>query len=221
MIKPMVRCFRTKSKMFSFITATINPLGGNCKIGCSYCWARSLAKRLNMKKYLGEHRLFPSSFKKKFKEKDFVFVCTMVDLFESTVPACMIQQVLDYIEVSPATFLLLTKNPKRYFDFRIPLNCVCGATIETDLGDLGDRFLFMRELKHPRKMVSVEPILRFSPLFLHRLIAIGPEFVAVGYDNYDNKLDEPSRLLTEMLISNLEAWKIKVYRKTIREKWNA
>jgi len=46
---------------------------------------------------------------------------------------------------------------------------------------------------------------------------IQPEFVAVGYDNYNNHLPEPPLEITENLIHGLEAYEIKVYRKTLRE----
>jgi hypothetical protein len=172
-----------------------------------------------MKKYIGEARLFPQELRKVFHEEDFVFVSDMRDLFDPNVPTAMIQKVLDFIEKSPATFLLLTKFPRRYLEFpRLPTNCVAGATIETDLGFRDDRFYSMTQLEHSRKMVAIEPIMMFSPNFIRRLLPIQPEFVAVGYDNYGNGLDEPSLEITEILILGLEAYGIKVYRKSIREK---
>jgi len=211
---------KVKSKMFPFITKSWNPLGGECIINCSYCWAKDIAKRYGMKKYLGDHRLFPATLNKKFKADDFVFVCSMLDLFDPTVPSWMINKVLDKIRVSPAQFLLLTKVPCRFKNFDVPENCVCGATVETDLSHDGtSRLISMKYLEHPRKMVCVEPIMRFTPSFLSKLVAIRPELVAVGYDNYCNRLDEPLKELTEMLIKGLEDWGVKVYKKTIREKW--
>jgi protein gp37 len=207
--------------MFSFITVTWNPVGGECNtkgICKKYCWARRLAKNLKMRKYSGSHRIFHAQLNRKFKKDDFVFVCDMKDLFEITVPNHIIQSVLDKIKDSPARFLLLTKNPVRYFSFDLPSNCVAGATIETDLHRF-DRLASMRDLKH-KKMVSVEPILCFSPKFLWWILAIKPEFVVVGYDNYKNRLDEPSLDMTRALIRGLKAHKIKVYEKTVREKWD-
>jgi len=215
---------KLKSKMFEFIDRTWNPLAGECKtvgICQSYCWAKDIAKRYNLRKYLGDHRLCDALLKKKFGAENFVFVCSMNDLFDPTVPSWMINKILDAIRVSPATFLLLTKNPCRYKNFDVPSNCVCGATVETDvLGDCSERLVSMRDLKHKRKMVSVEPIMKFSPNFLSKLVACKLEFVAVGYDNYFNKLDEPSKEITEILIVGLRAWGVKVYEKAIREKWN-
>ena len=203
--------------MFSFITKTWNPIGGECQIKCSYCWARKLIKRLKVQKYVGKARLFPKELTKKFSENDFVFVSDMRDMFEPNVPSMLIQQVLDYIKNSPATFLLLTKNPRRYLEFKIPQNCVVGATIETDLGFREDRFISMMQIRHPRKMVAIEPIMKFSPNFIRRLVPMQLEFVAVGYDNYACGFDEPKLAITEILISGLEVYGIRVYRKTLRE----
>lgn len=215
-----------KSKMFPFITQTWNPIGGECKQNCSYCWAKKLIKKYGMQKYIGEARLFTSELAKVFKHDDFVFACDMTDLFGSWVPREIIQRVLDRMLTSQATFLLLTKNPSRYLEFDLPKNCVAGATIESDcdhLVSLGapkviDRLYAMRQLKHPHKMISIEPIMRFSEKFFDYLMMCNPEFVAVGYDNYNNGLDEPQLSEAEGLIALFELNKVKVYRKTLREK---
>lgn len=219
-----------KSRMFPFITVpNFNPLGGKCNHDCRYCWAqgpKGLVSKYDMKKYCGEPYLVEKELKREFKPDDFVFVCDMCDLFGEWVPRKFIDRILDFIRKSPATFLLLTKNPARYFTFSIPENCVCGATVESDMlyDDVTkapfpcDRLFAMLKVDHKRKMISIEPIMDFNlRLFIEALLEIKPEFVAVGYDNYDNHLDEPSLAKTMELISTLEANGIKVYRKTLRE----
>ena len=106
----------------------------------------------------------------------------------------------------------------------LPENIVAGATIETDIDWHVSkapiplyRIYAMQKLKHKRKMVSIELIMKFSPEFIRQLLLIQPEFVAVGYDNYNNHLPEPPLEITENLIHGLEAYGIKVYRKTLRE----
>jgi hypothetical protein len=212
------------SRMFTFITKPPwNPVGGDCRINCNYCWAKKLIKRYPtlQKKYSGPAKIYPKELLKKFTDKDFIFVSDMRDLFEANVPRWMIQSVLDVIENSPAKFLLLTKNPQRYLEFRLPDNCVAGATIESDLG-FGrlERILAMRKLKHP-KMICIEPIMDFGILFPHMIVSIKPEFVAIGYDNYNSGLPEPSLGRTQDLIALLKEWKIKVYEKTMRESSSA
>jgi hypothetical protein len=70
-------------------------------------------------------------------------------------------------------------------------------------------------------MVSIEPILEFNHLaFAEQLLRIKPEFVAVGYDNYSNRLLEPSLEKTLAFCDHLEYSGFKVYRKTLREAWH-
>ena len=213
------------SKMFPFITKTWNPLGGECLHKCSYCWASKMANRYNMKKYTGKPTLIESEMAKTFKQEDFVFVCDMTDLFGEWVRTGQLMDILGFIRDSPARFLLLTKNPSRYLGFEIPVNCVAGATIECDMnfqvnGDAPSPFSrieAMRKVK-AEKMVSVEPIMKFTDRFPYEVVSIAPKFVAVGYDNYHNGLPEPSLSETEGLISVCEDFGIQVYRKTLREK---
>lgn len=210
------------TKMFPFITTTWNPLGGECKHGCKYCWAKRLTKQYSMQKYTGEPTLKTNDVYRTFKPTDFVFTCDMSDLFGQWVPSEMIQAVLDIIEKSQAKFLLLTKNPARYLDFKLPKNAVAGVTIESDINSSGcapdqmSRISAMRSLKHS-KMVSIEPIMDFSENFPYKVVSMKPDFVAVGYDNYNNGLPEPSLDRVRDLIAVLEEWKIKVYEKTMRE----
>lgn len=226
---------KTKSKMFPFITQTWNPLGGECLHKCRYCWATALKNKYpNLKtKYGGEARIIEKEFNriKSFKATDFIFVCDMTDLFGYWVPDNLIQRIFEAIKVSPAKFLFLTKNPKHYRDLiavgvHIPLNCTVGCTIESDMDHLitvpaTNRLEAMADLSdmgyHPM-MISIEPIMQFSPEFITWLRYIHPEFVAVGYDNYKHGLPEPSLAETQKLINELEAFGIKVYRKTLREK---
>lgn len=223
---------KKKSKMFDFITTTWNPLNGMCPYNCRYCWARYLTNLYNIANYRGPIRLNYKEIDHKFGPSSFVFVGSMIDVFANEVPADMIESILASIRESPkAQFLLLTKNPKRYLDFSIPENCVCGATIETDLSNkfvhslkvgnappVKERIIAMIQLEHPRKMVSIEPIMEFRPYnFSYSLMQIDPEFVAVGYDNYKKHLTEPPLAKTMQLISELESFNIKVYRKTLRE----
>jgi hypothetical protein len=215
------------SRMFPFITATWNPLGGECLHNCKYCWAKQLSKRYGHTKYQGPPKLYEKELSRVFQHQDFVFVCDMCDLFGAWVPKEMIQRVLDRMLTSQATFLLLTKNPVRYLEFDLPKNCVAGATIETDYPltvssapTPMDRLAAMRQLKH-RKMLSIEPIMIHSESFKYMVAGCGPEFIAIGYDNYKNNLEEPMLGHVEDLIELIESFGIKVYKKTMRESSSA
>lgn len=206
--------------MFPFITKTWNPVGGECRINCGYCWAKKLVKQKGgrlQEKYSGPAKLYTNELSKKFSEKQSVFVSDMRDLFEPNVPSEAIKPVLNLIRKSPAKFLLLTKNPERYLEFDLPENCVAGATIETDLGfGRMERILAMRKVRHP-KMICIEPIMNFTDDFPYKIASLKPAFVAVGYDNYNNGLVEPSLNRTKDLIAVLKDWSIQVYEKTLRE----
>lgn len=221
---------KKKSRMFPFITESkFNPLGGECKHHCYWndCWAKQLIRRMKMRKYYGEPRIVEHELKRTFKPSDFVFVCDMCDLMGDWVPAYMIEQIVNYANRSPAQFLFLTKNPKRYKDFCFDSNCTLGATIETD-NDLtlcgapsrSGRIEAMKFLDFPNKMLSIEPIMKFTPNFVEDIVTIRPDFVAVGMDNYNLQLPEPKLLTTEALILALESAGIKVYRKTLRKAWD-
>ena len=217
------------NRMFKEVTETWNPLEGECPHHCSYCWARKLIKRHNMAKYRGEPRIIEKEMKRKFKDGSFVFVQDMSDLFANGVPTQCIIKILKYIEQFPnVTFLLLTKNPKRYHEFNIPKNCICGCTIETNReyhASLAPstylRLMEMWYLGHPRKMISIEPIMDFdlNTFVLALGILNGLEFVYIGYDNYNNHLPEPSLDKTMKLIRELETF-TEVRTKTLREKWD-
>ena len=242
-----------KSRMFSFITETWNPLGGSCPHRCVYCWSRRLEKRYGLKKYQGEPRLIKSELKRRFKLGAFVFTQDMTDLFADNVPTRLILKVLDVERENPKVkFLHLTKNTKRYINLaeekEFPPNVVLGATVETDFyrffGFRNERVFIEYEeiskatppqerLRHLLKLkeiidnpifISIEPILDFStcplfsPRFVDRIKKIKPWAVAVGYDNYHNKLPEPPLKKTLRLIEELEKFTI-VYRKTLRKAW--
>lgn len=220
------------SKMFPFITDTWNPLGGQCPHNCKGCWAKAYIKRLNMAKYQNGYFIDPKQIDRKFKPGSFVFVCDMIDLFARDVPMEAIQIIMKQIKKQPdVTFLLLTKNPRYMWIMDLPKNVIAGATIETELDPrmygflysnaplTHDRIKAMIDIKDSRKFVSIEPIMDFSPgAFTDALIQIKPEFVAVGFDNYNSGLPEPESLQKVLdFVAELENSGIKVYRKTIRE----
>ena len=211
----------TITKMFDLVTSTWNPLGGKCPFNCIYCWSMSekgLVKRYKMKKYQGPPRLIEKEFGR-FKESEFVFVQDMSDLFAGIVPEEYIQRVLEHIQKFPkTTFLLLTKNPSRYREFedRIPNNCICGVTVETNR-DKGydrishaplptDRLVAMRLFRDDRrKMISIEPIMDFDlDYFVNEIKATKPSFAYIGYDNYNYGLPEPPLSKTIELMKQLK-----------------
>lgn len=122
-----------------------------------------------------------------------------------------------------------------YFGQVFNTNMILGATIETDdytvlqeiskAPDPFHRLIAIAQLRdrHPeyRLFVSIEPIMKFFKHFaIMELLPLKLWGVAVGYDNYNNKLVEPTLAETEQLIKELEGNGVNMYRKTIREKWD-
>jgi len=221
-------------RMFPFITHTTNPIaGGPCPYGCSYCWATALKNRHQWEKYQGNYRLERKELKS-YPPDSYVFVQDMGDIGDPKIPRECIMMIFGSIVIQPkVNFLLLTKNPSFYTKWwsRIPENAILGATIETDrkispdiskAPDTDTRLTKMAELEdlaNNRRFICVEPIMEFSPSFADRIINIKPWAVAVGYDNYNNHLPEPSFTETRELIQKLRDKGITVWEKTIREAW--
>jgi len=233
------------SKMFPFITHTVNPVAGGffntpdgeivaCPYSCTYCWARKMINRFKYEKYQGPYRLHIPALKN-YKKEDFPFIQDMTDIGYPGIPKEVIFDVITWTGGQPCPMLFLSKNPDFYSKYLNywPENAVLGATIESDL--LGvrrfskapipiSRINAMINLKNQllklgrnrRLFVSIEPIMQFSSDFVKQLRKIEPWAVAVGYDNYKNGLPEPRLSETKDLISELEEFTI-VHLKTLRE----
>jgi len=184
---------------------TWNPEAGECPYGCSYCYVRDLRKR-GIQKYFGQPRLDEKAFKDRLivPEGYIVFVQSCGDLFGSWVPDSWIQRILDYLKKFPqTTFLLQTKNPKRYFYFKFPLNCILGTTIETNrnINDFSkaptpkERYQAFRTLRMgslETLMISIEPVIDFDLYVFYEWIReIQPKFISIGADSGKNNLPEP------------------------------
>lgn len=156
---------RQGKNKIDYVDFTWNPISG-CKHACPYCYCNRLAKRFgkDFKKYkFREHYLKDLIKNKKVKDGDKIFVGSSGDMFGDWVSKDDIQRVLDIcglIKNKDLTFIFLTKNPKRYFEFKFPENCWLGISIDTnarlekyckDLEYLG--------IKNNRFFISFEPLL--------------------------------------------------------------
>jgi hypothetical protein len=170
--------------------------------------------------------------------KGFIFCCNQGDLWANATPDKVIEAILQVVRNSPnATFLMLTKNPRRYVDFMhiMPPNVVLGVTIETDYYPPAKkpyslapspivRALNMWEIKrqHPevKTIACIEPIIDFDLYTLALLImGIRPEYVYLGYENHGHHLVEPKLEKTQKLIEILKGV-TEVRIKTLRKAWD-
>ena len=231
-------------KMFPFVTAKTNPIGGKCFYDCYDlgCWAKDFATRYHMEKYAREEPFIVwKELERKFKPSDFVFIGDMNDHLGSWVPSAYIKTVIDLLcRTQPDVhFLWHTKNAHRYGQLweegiEFPINCTLGCTVETNRAYVGVskavfapvRLQQMALLKSfgisNDVLLTAEPIMDFDlDEFAKSLIAVKPWAVAVGYDNYGCKLPEPSLEKTLQFIGLLERAGVRVFRKSLREAWNA
>jgi len=89
----------------------------------------------------------------KIKKPSRIFICSTHDLFGQWIPDKWIFNIITSLHKYPQhTFLLLTKNPKRYNDFTFRDNFWLGQTVI----ERKDRF----QILHPNiKFISFEPLL--------------------------------------------------------------
>ena len=198
---------------------TINPLCGECIHSCTYCSTQNFKKRLPAlnKKYSGVPRLDKNILKKNLGKNNTWFICNMVDLFAENVPDEFIREILSWLYINPGnTYILQTKNPKRYYDFLewFSNNIILATTIETDDPFIiqaisrapkpESRAVGMSKIEDKRKMVTIEPIMRFHLGSLVDLIKdVDPEIVFIGADSKRHNLPEPSARDIKDLIHEL------------------
>jgi len=217
---------------------TLNPFVG-CNFDCSYCrpsFKRQAKRQKNRCKFCYDY--IPHSHLERLnkapprtREGEFIFLIDFGD------PSFMLPmeftRVLQYCEKYPdRDFLLQSKNPAYFVEFKIPKNVIIGTTLETDNNDICmaiskapspfSRVEAMWKLHGVRKMVTAEPILKFDlSLFRNLIESIEPWRVYVGYDSHpkENQLPEPSLSETEELVAKLESAGIDVRWKLRRRAW--
>jgi hypothetical protein len=148
-------------------------------------------------------------------EGKIIFVGSSTDMFASNVPKKWITAVLDKCRDHDNTYLFQTKNPWRfhYFPGEFLEKSIFGTTLESDIHypyitkatPPFDRVAAMINLGPKRKMISIEPIMKFRhEVFIEWIRKISPEFVSIGADSKGHGLPEPSSEEIVQLILELE-----------------
>jgi hypothetical protein len=144
-----------------------------------------------------------------------------------------------YMERYPQVrFLCQTKNPRCFSTFdEWPENTILGTTIETDdwtltravsnTPDPEDRVKALIRVKHPSKMVTMEPLMKGNRLVLlswMRMVAKGTTWfrIYVGFDSHPNQnhLEEPTLQEATDLVYDLRNAGFDVRTKLMRKAWN-
>jgi protein gp37 len=152
---------------------TWNPVTG-CKHGCSYCYARRIAKRFkkSFRPTFHSGRIYKPFY---IEKPSRIFVCSMADLFGDWVPEDWIKEIIDTAWTAYwHQFQFLTKNPKRLKDFNPwPKNCWVGASV-TNQRDYEIRIQELKLVDAPVVFLSCEPL--FSPISMVDI----PDWLIIG-----------------------------------------
>jgi DNA repair photolyase len=207
---------KRSGNLYEFVTHSWNPVKGECPYHCSYCYVERMMNRYGKKQsplHLDEKEL-----RTNLGRDNFIFVCSGCDLFHPDVPDEWILKVLQRtFEALDNTYLWHTKNPRRVFDFLVPAKSILCVTVESNIPWPGiskapqpsDRINLLREWKG-KKMITIEPVMKFSDDFAKKIIACNPFQVNIGADSGNNHLPEPSPEKIAALIEALRSHNIKV-----------
>lgn len=144
---------------------TWNPVVGCTKVspGCAHCYAETMAARYG-KLFAGAPRWRDSALKdyQMLKPDSACFVNTMSDSFHEGVPHAWIERMFIYARQKPnVQFLFLTKRIERALELAPRLwwsdNIWLGTSIENR--KRLSRLDVLKQIRVPRKFVSVEPLL--------------------------------------------------------------
>lgn len=183
-----------------------------CYFACSYCkksFQASLKRQkwnckdcYNYEPHSHPERLDISLPPTSFLE--FIFTCSHGDI--SACENSFFAKIIERVQAEKdKNFLFQSKSPKKAFvrkGIKIPNNVILGTTLETNRADLCReytdapppevRYKQLRDIDHPIKMVTIEPVMDFDlDVLLHWISEIKPRLAWLGYDSKNCGLIEP------------------------------
>lgn len=208
----------TKGDMYKFIDYTWNPIKGKCLHDCSYCYMRTMPRYQHLV-------LAEDEFRTDLGNGNKIFIGSSTDMFAENIPSEWITKVLDYCNEKnntdkPNTYLLQSKNPKRFLEFinhPIMKRVVFCTTIETNrfypeimnnAPKIEERVEAMEEIAKQGfpLLVTAEPLMQFD---LEEMVALikrcNPKWVNIGRESKRKVLiPEPTEKEAQQLIAELK-----------------
>jgi len=233
---------KIESRMYADSAGSINFFVG-CNFDCAYCrpsfqrqmkrWGKNNCQDCyNYKPHSHLERLERSP--PKTEDGQFIFFPSAGDW--AFIPLDAWKVAIAYMKKYPDRLFLCQSKDPYPFAFReivdpFPENAIIGTTIESNWDGIVMnysqapstklRYHAMMLVKHPRKMVTIEPIMTFDLEELASwVICINPWRVYIGYDSHpnENKLPEPPLAKTEELVKILRDNGLDVRTKLMRER---
>ena len=228
---------KKRSNMYKLSLKQWSPFVG-CKHGCKYCpssfqaqlkrWAKVNCRQCyEFVPHKHEERLNQKLPKTKYMQ--FIFVCPCGDI--AFCPTDYLIAIRNRIIAEPdKDFLLQSKNPRTFNRAIFPNNVVLGTTLETNRDDLYEgiskapkpsrRYADFLKVKHPVKMITVEPVIDFdTDVMIAWIENINPCMVWLGYDSRKNHLPEPELKKVKSLYWELGRRGFTIILKEIRKAW--
>lgn len=143
-----------------------------------------------------------------------IFVCSMADLFGEWVPDSWINEIFNACNKAPQhNYLFLTKNPKRYYEYGVPMddNMWYGVSITKE----SEMHLFNQLPAFCNIFVSIEPILEDLKPKEHNIMFRQVEWVIIGAET-GRKKDKviPKRKWIEDIVDESKKWNKPVFMKS-------
>lgn len=210
-----------RGDMYKFIGYTWNPIKGKCLHDCSYCYMKQINPNANPPR-LAEYELNTD-----LGYGRGIFIGSSTDMFAEDIPSEWIAKVLDCCHqnnnmLQPNTYLLQSKNPKRFLEFinhPIMKRVVFCTTIETNCfypkvmnnaPRIEERVEAMEEIARLERstMVTAEPLMKFDHEAMVAFIRrCSPRLVNIGRNSCRRiVLPEPAQEEVQQLIAELKSF---------------